>query len=232
MRIYQQIISVFLTIAVVNAPLYAQVPIYRPTPAKPDMQKQFDSIKEEHGLNTDYTEKKHTVTRSKKEENAVETTAAYVESHRKEIAGDLTRRYWPQRQTLLEALQIHGKAIDLKVVDVDYLDPCLLYEPVIMWEDADHSGGVVWVGIAYDLKKDQVVKSGVIDKKLLSATELSRFTSGQTPPEPKKEDSRWMPSNETINKGFQAAIAIGAAWVIKKIWGDDAAPIETPAPAR
>ena len=137
----------------------------------------------------------------------------WVRANKEEICGQLTKAYEPNKQVILEAYQLEGKALGYIVDDVALEGNILYYLEIIVWEKADKSGGAAKILVSLDVETNKIVDAKFIAKTDIASTEFHQLRTTaqhQTRNQDIPPQSPWTPTSETVNSGYQAAIKVAA----------------------
>jgi hypothetical protein len=137
---------------------------------------------------------------------------ARLQSNKADITEKLTAGFYRYRQDIMDSANFKGTLVSYEVDDILVSEKILYTSHIMIWKNADGTGGFGRYFLAYDLRTEQWVGGQASNAGFIPADKMRRVMndlSGTTPPLETKT-SVWTPTNETVNTGYKAAIGVGA----------------------
>ena len=147
---------------------------------------------------------------------------AWVLANKQEVTAELTKAYTSNKQAILDAYQLEGRALYYVVDDVALDGKILYFSQLILAQKWDGSGHLVRIFVGQSIETNQYVFDKVIGAKDLTKQELIAMTSGDQPGNvgaatTTQPSSIWAPTNETVNAGYRAALMVAVPAIMNGI---------------
>lgn len=140
--------------------------------------------------------------------------SAWIAANKSIFLAELTKMCHLHRQDIMESYGLKGEALMAAVEDAELRDGVLHLVALLVWQKPDGTGGIARSLSSVDLVTEQTLRDEIIERKALTRQQLAELFQENHPPvvanTADAKPSTWTPTNETVNKGYQAAIGVGA----------------------
>ena len=146
---------------------------------------------------------------------------AWILANKEEVTSELTKAYTSNKQAILDAYKLEGRALYYVVDDVALDGKILYFSQLILAQKWDGSGHLVRIFVGQNIETNQYVFDKITGAKDLTKQELIAMTSGGQPGNmgavAATEPSIWAPTNETVNAGYRAALMVAVPAIMDGI---------------